>query len=218
MSLVLAVDIGTGSCRSALYNQQLQCLSNEVVEYTTRYPQPDWAEQDPEVIFLSVLRAIEGTISKSDQDPSKIVALTLDCSIHTLLALDKDLLPVTPDITWEDSVLSLAGISGNQLPPVVDPTVSIESIRPEISHQTGLPVSTRVIIGSSDAAMSSLDSGTVDSDQMTVMIGTSGAVRRLVGCPTMDLKQRTFCYYMGSQWWLAGGAINNGGIALRWFR
>ena len=54
MGLVLAVDIGTGSCRSALYNQKLQCLSNEIVEYTTRYPQPDWAEQDPEVIFLSV--------------------------------------------------------------------------------------------------------------------------------------------------------------------
>ena len=38
MSLVLAVDIGTGSCRSALYNQELQRLSNEIVEYTTQYP------------------------------------------------------------------------------------------------------------------------------------------------------------------------------------
>jgi gluconokinase len=121
-------------------------------------------------------------------------------------------------LDWEDTVLCLAGISRNQLPPVVDPTVSIGSIRPEISRQTGLPVSTRVIIGSSDAAMSSLGSGTVDSDQMTVMIGTSGAVRRLVRCPTLDSQQRTFCYYMGSQLWLAGGAINNGGIALRWFR
>jgi gluconokinase len=121
-------------------------------------------------------------------------------------------------LDWEDSVLSLAGISRNQLPPVVDPTLSIESIRPEISRQTGLPVSTRVIIGSSDAAMSSLGSGTVDSDKMTVMIGTSGAVRRLVQHPTLDPQQRTFCYYMGCQLWLAGGAINNGGIALRWFR
>ena len=308
MSLVLAVDIGTGSCRSALYNQKLQCLNSEIVEYTTLYSQPDWAEQDPEVIFRSVLRTIEGTISKSAQDPNNIIALTLDCSVHTLLGLAKDLSPVTPNLTWEDSrarhlveswkrqglgseiymltgcplhpmystakiawwrenqpdlfrrintfvsvkafvlqrltgilledqatvsgcgllnidkldwedaALSLAGISRNQLAPVVDPTVSIESIRPEISRQTGLPVSTRVIIGSSDAAMSSLGSGTIDPDQMTVMIGTSGAVRRLVGRPTLDPQQRTFCYYMGSQLWFAGGAINNGGIALRWFR
>ena len=103
VSLVLAVDIGTGSCRSALYNQELQRLSNEIVEYTTQYPQPDWAEQDPEEIFLSVLQAIERTVSKSDRDPNKIIALTLDCSIHTLIGLAKDLSPVTPIITWEDS-------------------------------------------------------------------------------------------------------------------
>ena len=91
MSLVLAVDIGTGSCRSALYSQELHCLGNEIVEYPTHYPQPDWAVQDPETIYLSVLRAIEKTISKSGQDPNAIVALTLDSSIHTLLGLDKDL-------------------------------------------------------------------------------------------------------------------------------
>ena len=308
MSLVLAVDIGTGSCRCALYNRELQRLSNEIVEYTTQYPQADWAEQDPEVIFVSILQAIEKTVSKSDQDPKKIIALTLDCSIHTLLGLAQDHSPVTPIVTWEDSrarhlverwkqqgleseiymltgcplhpmyssakiswwrehrpnlfkrintfvsvkafvlqrltgtlledratvsgsgllnvhkldwedrVLTLAGISRKQLPPVVEPTLRIESIRPEISSQTGLPISTPVIIGSSDAAMSSLGSGTIDPDQMTVMIGTSGAVRRLVRRPTLDPRQRTFCYYIGNRLWFAGGAINNGGIALRWFR
>ena len=308
MSLVLAVDIGTGSCRSALYNPELQRLSNEIIEYTTHYPQPDWAEQDPEEIYLSVLQAIKRTVSKSDQDPNKIIALTLDCSIHTLLGLAKGGSPLTPIITWEDSrarhlvarwkqqglesevytltgcplhpmyssakiawwrehqpslfnriatfvslkafvlqrltgtlledratvsgsgmlnvdkldwedrVLTLAGISRKQLPAVVEPTVCIESIRPEISSQTGLPISTPVIIGSSDAAMSSLGSGTVNPDQMTVMIGTSGAVRRIVRRPTLDPQQRTFCYYSGNQLWFAGGAINNGGIALRWFR
>ena len=308
MNLVLAVDIGTGSCRCALYNRELKRLSNEIIEYTTRYPRPDWAEQDPEEIFLSVLQVIERTVSKSHQDPKKIIALTLDCSIHTLLGLAKDCSPVTPIITWEDSrarhlveswkqqgleseiytltgcplhpmyssakiawwrkhrpnlfnrietfvsvkgfvlqrltgtlledratvsgsgmlnvhkldwedrVLDLAGIYRKQLPPVVEPTSCIESIRPEISSQTGLPISTPVIIGSSDAAMSSLGSGTIDPDQMTVMIGTSGAVRRLVRRPTLDPQHRTFCYYFGNRMWFAGGAINNGGIALRWFR
>jgi gluconokinase len=122
------------------------------------------------------------------------------------------------ELDWEDRVLDLAGISRKQLPPVVEPTSCIESIRPEISSQTGLPISTHVIIGSSDAAMSSLGSGTIDPDQMTVMIGTSGAVRRLVRRPTLDPQQRTFCYYIGNRMWFAGGAINNGGIALRWFR
>jgi gluconokinase len=121
-------------------------------------------------------------------------------------------------LDWEDRVLTLSGISRKQLPSVVEPTVRIESIRPEISIQTGLSISTPVIIGSSDAAMSSLGSGTIDPDQMTVMIGTSGAVRRIVRRPTLDPQQRTFCYYSGNQLWFAGGAINNGGIALRWFK
>lgn len=308
MSLVLAVDIGTGSCRCALYNQELRRLAAETVEYATHYPKPGWAEQDPEAIYTGILEAIEKTISKFDQDPKNIIALTLDCSIHTLLGLAEDLSPLTPVITWEDSrarhlvegwkqqglepeiytltgcpmhpmyssakiawwrehqpklfqristfvslkafvlqrltgtlledratvsgsgmlnvhkldwedrVLSLAGISRNQLPPVVEPTFRIESIRPEISSRTGLPFSTAVIIGSSDAAMSSLGSGTIDPSQMTVMIGTSGAVRRLVRRPTLDPQHRTFCYYIGNGLWFAGGAINNGGIALRWFR
>lgn len=308
MSLVLAVDIGTGSCRCALYNQDLQTLCTETVEFTTQYPQPGWAEQDPEAIFLSILQAIERTVSKCDRNPKKIVALTLDCALHTLVGLAKDNSPVTPVTTWEDSrarhvvenwkqqglepeiyaltgcpmhpmypsakitwwreqrpdifrriqtfvslkafvllrltgiliedqavtsgsgmlnvhnldwedrILSLTGISREQLPPVVEPTLRIESIRSEISTRTGLPIRTPVIIGSSDAAMSSLGSGTIYTDQMTVMIGTSGAVRRVVRRPTLDPKQRTFCYYIGNQMWFAGGAINNGGIALRWFR
>jgi gluconokinase len=308
VDLVLAVDIGTGSCRCALYNRQLQRLSTEIVEYSTQYPQPDWAEQDPEEIYDCILQAIKKTLSKSDQNSENVIALTLDCSIHTLLGLAPDRSPVTPILTWEDSrarhlverwkqkglgsevyaltgcplhpmyssakiawwrennpdlfkrietfvtakafvlyrltgtlledratvsgsgllnvnkldwddrVLSMAGISRDQLPPVVEPTVRINSIRPEISRKTNLPVATPVIIGSSDAAMSSLGSGTIDPGQMTVMIGTSGAVRRLVRRPTLDPQQRTFCYYIGNGLWFAGGAINNGGIALRWFR
>jgi gluconokinase len=308
VSLVLAVDIGTGSCRSALYNQGLERLSTDIVEYATRYPQPDWAEQDPEQVFAAVLQTIAGTVSKNDSASHEITVLTLDCSIHTLLGLAEDHTPLTPILTWEDSrarhlvqrwkqegigseiyaltgcplhpmyssakiawwrehqndlfksvrtfvsakafvlqrltgmlvedaatvagsgllnvskldwedrALALAGISRKRLPPVVEPTYRIEGLRPDISDRTGLPVATRVIIGSSDAAMSSLGSGTIDAGQMTVMIGTSGAVRRLVKRPTLDPRQRTFCYYHGNQKWFAGGAINNGGNVLRWFR
>jgi sugar (pentulose or hexulose) kinase len=104
VSLVLDVDIDTGSCRCALYNQELQRLSNEIVEYATQYPRPEWAEQDPEVIFASNLQAMEETVSGSG-----------------MLNVNK--------LDWEDTVLALAGISRKQLPAVVEPTCCIESIR-----------------------------------------------------------------------------------------
>jgi gluconokinase len=279
-----------------------------MVEYPTYYPQPDWAEQDPETIFSSVMKAMEETVVKCGRDPEEISALTLDCSVHTLLGLAEDKSPVTPILTWEDSrarvlvrrwkeqdigsdiysltgcplhpmyssakiawwreqepdlfqkvktfvslkafvlfrltgelmedqatvsgsgllnisnldwedkALAMAGISRQQAATVVTPTYIVEGLRPEIYKKTGLSDSTRIVVGSSDAAMSSLGSGTVHSDQMTVMIGTSGAVRRLIDSPTFDSQQRTFCYYLGKRLWFAGGAINNGGNILRWFR
>jgi gluconokinase len=39
-----------------------------------------------------------------------------------------------------------------------------------------------------------------------------------VAAPLLDPQQRSFCYYSADGVWFAGGAINNGGIALRWFR
>ena len=45
MSLVLAVDIYTASCRCALYNRKLQRLGTEIVEYSTQYPKPDWEDR-----------------------------------------------------------------------------------------------------------------------------------------------------------------------------
>jgi gluconokinase len=119
---------------------------------------------------------------------------------------------------WEDEALKFAGITREQVAPIVPPTYIIEGLQEEIAVETGLSPSVKVIIGSSDAAMSSLGSGTIRPEQMTIMIGTSGAARRLIDFPVMDSQQRTFCYYMGNNKWFAGGAINNGGVVLRWFR
>jgi gluconokinase len=121
-------------------------------------------------------------------------------------------------LDWDEEILSLAGVRREHLAPVVRPSQVIEGISRYAGSSTGLLPSTCVVVGSSDAAMSSLGSGSINSDQMTVMIGTSGAVRRLVGHPALDPQQRTFCYYFGKGRWLSGGAINNGGIVLRWFR
>jgi gluconokinase len=50
------------------------------------------------------------------------------------------------------------------------------------------------------------------------MIGTSGAVRVVSTTPRADARQRTWCYNLTDDYWVLGGAINNGGIALQWFR
>lgn len=308
MELLLAVDIGTGGARAAIYNPGLECKSMIEKKYSTNYPRPGWAEQDAEEIYQAVIQAIMGALEAVPTDVKAISYLTFDCSVHTLLGLDAKYNPLTPVLTWEDSrsqeiiqawqeegrgaelyqktgcplhplyapgkirwwkeekpelfhkisyfvtlkaflikrltgelkeepattsgsglinihqldwedeALALAGISRDKLPVMVEPSYLIQGIKEEISHKTGLKKDLTVVIGSSDAGMSSLGSGTVDAEQMTIMIGTSGAVRRIINKPKLDPEARTFCYYMGHDTWFAGGAINNGGIVLKWYR
>ena len=47
-------------------------------------------------------------------------------------------------------------------------------------------------------------------------IGTSGALRLMVEAPAVDPQRRVFCYALTPGRWVVGGAINNGGVVLRW--
>ena len=307
MDLILAVDIGTGSARAGIYDKNLDNKIITTTEYSTNYPAPGRAEQDPEEILSAVIDAIKKAISNTAISSEDISYLTFDCSVHTILGLNESLEPVTPALTWEDSradsiidrweknnkaedlykktgcplhplysvgkirwwkenkpdlfnkidyfvtlksyilnnftdelledpatvsgsgmlnihdlkwedkALKLAGITKEKVPKIVKPDYMISGIKKEISNETGLNSDIKLIIGSSDAGMSSLGSGTIDQNQMTVMIGTSGAIRRILPEPKLDEKERTFCYYLGDGKWFSGGAINNGGIVLKWY-
>lgn len=121
-------------------------------------------------------------------------------------------------LDWEDEVLELSGITRDNVPKLVKPSHVIRGITNQFAGETGLRKDPSVVVGSSDAGMSCLGSGTVAADQMTIMVGTSGAVRRIIKRPKLDPEKRTICYYLGDGQWFAGGAINNGGIVLQWYR
>nr|MBA3531119.1 hypothetical protein [Ardenticatenales bacterium] len=54
--------------------------------------------------------------------------------------------------------------------------------------------------------------------ERVLTVGTSGAIRQVVDQPSLDPEERTWCYLLTEGRWLAGGAINNGGIAVQWAR
>jgi len=58
----------------------------------------------------------------------------------------------------------------------------------------------------------------VDDTTLSATIGTSGAVRTSVKKPLLDSEQRTWCYSFTKDTWVAGGATNSGGIALKYLR
>ncbi len=66
--------------------------------------------------------------------------------------------------------------------------------------------------------LANLGAGAFEPGIYSVTIGTSGAVRGVVREPVTDPKGRLFCYALKEDFWVVGGAINNGGIMFRWVR
>jgi len=124
----------------------------------------------------------------------------------------------THHLTWNDQSLELAGISTQQLSSLCDPGKVFHGLNKEIAVRMGISPHTPLVLGSADAANSSLGAGGTFPWQATCMIGTSGALRTISSTPVIDAHSRSWCYAIDHEHWLVGGAINNGGIALSWLQ
>ena len=121
------------------------------------------------------------------------------------------------ELAWDAEILNCIGIAEDMLPPVVSTTETrpmAEAAATRMHLAPGLPV----VIGATDGVLVNVGIGAVSAGQLSATIGTSGAVRMLVGEPRTDEAMRTWCYNLVDGLWVAGGAINNGGMILRWMR
>ena len=117
----------------------------------------------------------------------------------------------------DDEILAYAGITKDQLPPVVSTTYS-HGLSEKAAKNLRLPANLPVVIGATDGVLVNVGIGAVEPGQISGTIGTSGALRMLTRQPKIDPQMRTWCYNLTDDMWVAGGAINNGGMILRWVR
>jgi len=121
-------------------------------------------------------------------------------------------------LAWDEEALNMAGITADRLPELVPTTYRLQGLSESTAQQMGLSINTPFIIGASDGTLANLGVGAVDPGVFAVSIGTSGAVRAMVPKPLADPRGRLFCYALTEQAWVVGGAVNSGGIVLRWVR
>ncbi len=122
------------------------------------------------------------------------------------------------DATWDQDLLHYLGLSPEVLSPVMDTEHMLEIPSRSPVAKLGLQVGCKVMLGAGDGVFANLGAGGVRKGQVTATIGTSGALRILVPEPKIDAFERTWCYNLSRDWWVAGGAINNGGLVYRWVR
>ncbi|MEM9448301.1 MAG: gluconokinase [Cyanobacteria bacterium P01_E01_bin.6] len=121
-------------------------------------------------------------------------------------------------LDWDPDALELAGITSSQLSQLVPTTHILSPMTAAAANSMGIRADTPVVIGASDGVLANLGVGAIAPDTIAVTVGTSGAVRAVLDHPQPDPNERLFCYALTEKHWVIGGAINNGGIVLRWVR
>ncbi len=118
---------------------------------------------------------------------------------------------------WCDLALDYLSILPDRLADLVPITHIHQGIANNYAEKMGVSPDTPLVIGASDGCLANLGTGSIQRDEATVTIGTSGAIRMFADKPITDDQMRLFCYILDQENYLIGGAINNGGKALEWF-
>ena len=102
-SAVLALDVGTSSCRASLYDLQGRPVAGRAsrIPHTPHVTPDGGGELDPRLLLDQVCAAIERVLT---QDPlEEIVAVATDTFWHSLIGVDDAGEPVTPVFLWLDA-------------------------------------------------------------------------------------------------------------------
>lgn len=121
------------------------------------------------------------------------------------------------DKKWDDRALQLAGIDASKLSEPVVVTHAETQLKEEYKNLLGMDGSVPFVIGASDGCLANIGSGAINRGEAALTIGTSGAVRVVVQTPFPDRQQRLFNYILTDDLYVTGGAVSNGGAALKWF-
>ena len=117
--------------------------------------------------------------------------------------------------TGTAEALAIAGIDADRLSPLV-PTTERLALGAAAAAELGLEAELPVIVGAGDGPLANLGLGAVRPGVAACSIGTSGALRLMVERPAVDPQRRSSATRSTPGRWVVGGAINNGGVVLRW--
>ena len=100
---VLALDQGTSSSRSILFNQKGDICAVAQREFTQYFPTPGWVEHDPQEIWSSQRDVMLEALRQVGSDGGDIVALGITNQRETTIVWDATTgEPVYNAIVWQD--------------------------------------------------------------------------------------------------------------------
>lgn len=149
MGYLLALDQGTSSSRSIIFDDTGAIVASAQQEFRQIFPQPGWVEHDPLEIWQSQLATCHDVLHKAGIAASELTALGITNQRETTLVWERATgMPVYNAIVWQDrrSEAICRGLRERGLEQairsktglVLDPYFSGTKLRWILDHQPGL--------------------------------------------------------------------------------
>lgn len=138
MPYLIALDEGTTSARTVLYNERGERLAMESRPIASVYPQPGWVEQDPMRIWSAQMESARAVLDRTGISASALAGIGVTNQRETAIVWDRATgEPVYPAIVWQcrrtaQACAELAASHGDRITArtglVVDPYFSASKI------------------------------------------------------------------------------------------
>ncbi|PUE06457.1 glycerol kinase [Limnohabitans sp. T6-5] len=103
MRYILALDQGTSSSRSIVFDQAGQVVAMAQREFRQIYPQPGWVEHDPLEIWTSQLATVHEVLAKAQLQASDMAAIGITNQRETTVVWNRRTgEPIYNAIVWQD--------------------------------------------------------------------------------------------------------------------
>ena len=100
---VLALDQGTSSCRSIVFDAEGAIRGVGQSEFAQSFPKPGWVEHDPEEIWRTQLATVHDAFKNAGVGPSEIAAIGITNQRETIVVWDRSTgMAIHPAIVWQD--------------------------------------------------------------------------------------------------------------------
>lgn len=104
MDCIISIELGTNAVRIYAFDLKGNVIGFAKGSYPTFHPDPDYSEQDPEQIFITMLYVLKNFLSeKIHPKKNKVICICFSASMHSVLAIDKNGAPLGNVITWADN-------------------------------------------------------------------------------------------------------------------
>lgn len=104
MECIITVEIGTNAVRVMAFDRSGQVIGSAKGAYPTFHAEPDYSEQDPDQMFITMLYVLKNLlIEKVHPLNYQVISICFSASMHSVLPVDKNGIPLGKAITWADN-------------------------------------------------------------------------------------------------------------------